>query len=145
MTHDRLVFIANKWLRKHSKNIDIPNCPITAADLSTATSSGEKPDVIGWCYWASVLIEVKVSRADFLRDKNKPFRVLEDMGMGQFRYYCTPKGLIKPDEIPNGWGLLYCGANNQIEVIQMAERKESNLVCERTVLLSIIRRQTKKK
>lgn len=27
--------------------------------------------------------------------------------MGDYRYYCCPKGLIKPEELPLGWGLLY--------------------------------------
>jgi len=29
--------------------------------------------------------------------------------MGYLRYYITTPGLIKPVEIPDGWGLLECG------------------------------------
>jgi len=56
------------------------------------------PDAIGWkkaCH--SVLVECKVSRADFLADREKP-------------YYLAAKGLIRIEELPAGWGLLeICG------------------------------------
>lgn len=51
-------------------------------------------------------IEVKVTRSDFLKDKNKPFRKHPETGMGHYRFYCAPVGLISPDELPDGWGLL---------------------------------------
>lgn len=28
------------------------------------------------------------------------------MGVGDFRYYMAPPGIIKPDELPKNWGLL---------------------------------------
>ena len=70
-------------------------------------ASGETPDVIGWkgrC--RSVLIECKVSRADFLADREKPFRKDPSLGMGCERFYLTPAGLIRPAELPGKWGLL---------------------------------------
>lgn len=139
-SHNNLVEIAAKWLKKHKNNAVIPNCPYIAKDLTTNTYSGEIPDVIGWNYWTSVLIEVKVSRRDFLKDKKKEFRNKPELGMGEFRYYCCPEGIIKEEELPNNWGLLYLNENNKIETIKLANQVNSNLVCERTVLLSILRR-----
>ncbi len=68
----------------------------------------ELPDAIGWKRGWSILVECKVSRGDFLRDKHKVAR--QRVGMGQSRYFMTPKGLLKPEELPPGWGLLeVCG------------------------------------
>ena len=65
------------------------------------------PDVIGFYYEDSYLIEVKDSRADFLKDAEKPHRADPTQGMGKYRWYACPKGLIAPEEVPEGWGLLY--------------------------------------
>jgi hypothetical protein len=67
----------------------------------------ELADVIGFDSRHSTLIECKVSRSDFLNDKKKNFRVKPEKGMGDHRYYCCPKDLIKKEEVPTGWGLLY--------------------------------------
>lgn len=75
------------------------------AELSTANT--ETPDVIGWHgNGGSILIECKVSRSDFLADKNKVFRRDEDLGMGDVRYFAAPIGLLCADEMPAGWGLV---------------------------------------
>jgi hypothetical protein len=69
------------------------------------------PDAIGWkkaCH--SVLVESKVSRGDFLADRGKPFRLKPESGVGCERYYLAPRGLIRVEELPAGWGLLeVCG------------------------------------
>jgi hypothetical protein len=141
ITHNELVHIAAKWLKHHKKNIAVPNCKLIAPEVGTANSTGETPDVLGWCYWTSILIEVKVSRSDFLQDKNKKFRINPDLGMGEFRYYCCPIGLIKETELPENWGLLVY-ENEKIEIIRKAERINSNLREERTMLLSLHRRES---
>jgi hypothetical protein len=99
MTHAALVELAVKWLRSRYR------CGIILSEQSCA--SGEQPDVIGWkkkC--RSVLVECKISRADFLADREKPFRRDPAQGMGSERFYMTPAGLIRPEELPAGWGLL---------------------------------------
>jgi hypothetical protein len=55
-----------------------------------------------------VLIESKVSRSDFLRDKKKWHRRMDTDGtMGiSDRYYIAPEGMLHPDEMPTPWGLL---------------------------------------
>ena len=53
--------------------------------------SGEMPDAIGWkrgCH--SVLVECKSSRADFLADREKPWRQKPENGAGCERFYLTP-------------------------------------------------------
>jgi hypothetical protein len=76
-----------------------------------ACVSGEMPDAIGWkkaCH--SVLVECKLSRPDFLADREKPFRQKPESGVGCERYYLAPRGLIRVEELRPGWGLLeVCG------------------------------------
>lgn len=143
MKHDQLVTKAAKWLKRHPSNGIVPNCPTIAAELQTATSNGEIPDVIGFSNRCSVLIEVKVTRSDFLKDKKKSFRVFPWQGMGQMRFYCCPEGLISKSEIPDNWGLLYSNGRDRIKVIKVAEIQPANDIAERTVLMSIIRRLIK--
>ena len=69
--------------------------------------SGEMPDAIGWkraCH--SVLVECKVTRADFLADRAKPFRLKPERGVGSERFYLTLSGVMGREELPAGWGLL---------------------------------------
>ncbi len=90
------------WLRRY-------RCGVVLSEQ--ACVSGEMPDAIGWkkaCH--SVLVESKVSRGDFLADRGKPFRLKPESGVGCERYYLAPRGLIRVEELPAGWGLLeVCG------------------------------------
>ena len=97
-SHQELVLRAEKWLKACG-------CGVVIRD-PFRTTSRENPDAIGWRDGISVLIEVKVSRSDFLKDKNKPFRVNPSLGMGDWRFYLSPPGLISVDDLPEGWGLL---------------------------------------
>lgn len=99
MTHKELVELAAKQLKKW-------RCLPICTELVSYTRSGEIPDAIGWTAAASIMFECKTSRADFLRDREKPFRMCNNMGMGDFRFYLTPPGIIKDErELPPGWGL----------------------------------------
>lgn len=98
MTHEKLVARAVAWLRRYG-------CGVVLSEQSC--SSGETPDAIGWKRGShSVTVECKISRADFLADHEKPFRSKSELGMGCERFYLSPAGLIKPEELPIGWGLL---------------------------------------
>jgi hypothetical protein len=102
MTHAKLVSMAVSWLRRY-------RCGVVLSEQ--ACVSGEMPDAIGWkksCH--SVLVESKISRGDFLADRDKPFRLKPEIGVGCERYYLVPRGLIRSEELPAGWGLLEaCG------------------------------------
>jgi hypothetical protein len=98
MTHAQLVDRAVGWLRAY-------RCGVVLSEQ--ACVSGEMPDAIGWkraCH--SVLVECKVTRADFLADREKPFRLRPEKGVGSERFYLTPPALLKTEELPAGWGLL---------------------------------------
>ena len=98
MTHEKLVSFAVAWLRSY-------RCGVVLSEQSCL--SGETPDAIGWkraCH--SVVVECKISRADFLADREKPFRRKQEMGMGCERFYLAPAEMIALAELPAGWGLL---------------------------------------
>lgn len=134
--HRELCLLAAKWLWR--SKLTSPSCPYVAVELVTA--SQESPDVFGWNYWATVLIEVKVSRSDFLADAKKSFRQQPEEGVGAFRYYCSPEGLITEADLPDKWGLLW-EKDGVITVVKSAERQQQNAQGEITILASIMRRE----
>lgn len=62
-----------------------------------------------------MLVEVKVSRSDFLRDKHKPHR--HTGGLGDFRYYMCPEGMIKIEDLPDRWGLLWVNKRGHVKLM----------------------------
>lgn len=101
MTHDELVTRAVLWLRKAKK------CRVVVWRPNVLTY--EQPDAMGWTAGAvSFVAECKASRSDFLRDADKAFRRFPSLGMGVYRFYFTPPGLLKESDVPEGWGLAEC-------------------------------------
>lgn len=101
MTHKDLVVRAEKWLIQQG-------CGITIRDpFRACTICGEEPDVIGWRDGISILIECKMSRSDFFADQKKSFRIIPENGMGDWRFFLTPPEIIVPEDLPDGWGLLW--------------------------------------
>jgi hypothetical protein len=98
MDHGALVEAAVGWLRSQ-------RCGVVLSEQGC--SSGEMPDAIGWkgkCH--SIVVECKVSRGDFLCDAIKPWRTDPAIALGCERYFMAPKGMIRENELPTGWGLL---------------------------------------
>jgi hypothetical protein len=134
VTHAKLVSMAVRWLRRY-------RCGVVLSEQ--ACVSGEMPDAIGWkkaCH--SVLVESKVSRADFLADRDKPFRQKPEMGVGCERYYLSPRGLIRAEELPTGWGLLEVGGREIERVKPSAKnlRSQVGFENEMNLLLASLRR-----
>ena len=134
MTHAQLVERAVSWLRSY-------RCGVVLSEQ--ACVSGEMPDAIGWkqaCH--SVLVECKVTRGDFLADREKPFRQKPEKGVGSERFYLTPPGLVKTGELPTGWGLLEY-RRGLIEMVQASAknlRATAGFRYEMNLLLASLRR-----
>jgi len=90
---------------------------------------GRIADVMGFRADASILIECKTSRSDFLADKNKPERRGEIEGYGNYRLYLAPKGILKLTDLPVGWGLLEVNEKNKVEITHF---KQGNIYCTNT-------------
>jgi hypothetical protein len=134
MTHGQLVERAVLWLRWY-------HCGVVLSEQ--ACVSGEMPDAIGWkqaCQ--SVLVECKVTRADFMADRAKPFRLKPDKGVGSERFYLTPPGLVRVEELPPGWGLLEL-RRGRVETVQVSAknlRSATGFRYEMNLLLASLRR-----
>ena len=90
-SHRDLCFKATKYLR--NKGIQpFHKCQYVVCELERA---GEIPDAFGFGGSSTQLIEVKVSRSDFLSDKKKYRRKYPEHGIGKFRSDLCPEGLIK--------------------------------------------------
>lgn len=100
MTHDELCLLAEKFLKRNGFGVTFHD------KYRAVTDTGELPDCMGFRTGVSCLIECKTSRADFLADKKKQFRIDPNKGMGDWRFFLAPKGLLKEDDLPEGWGLL---------------------------------------
>lgn len=105
-THRDLCDIAVKWLQRPN-SAGGPGCHIAVSECRTGWT-GEIPDAIGFRAAGfedgTTVIECKVSRADFLADRRKSHRV--SGGVGNWRYFLAPTGVIQLHELPEGWGLL---------------------------------------
>ncbi len=130
-THARGVELAAKWLRQR--------CAVVITEM--ATDCNEEADAIGWRGRRSILVEVKATRADFAADASKSFRRYGNLGMGEQRYYLTPAGLLNPDELPPGWGLLETGPRGGVRETRTAStQQEYRWQAEMGMLLSALRR-----
>lgn len=133
MTHDEAVQRIGRWMKKTKQ------MPVVFNEFGCRMSP-ETPDVIAWSGDGfSTLIECKVSRSDFQADKKKSFRQYADTGMGNYRYFACPQGLISEGELPEKWGLLEI-MPKIIRKKQGAIRQESSKHHETVLLLASIRR-----
>jgi hypothetical protein len=114
MTHGKLVEMAESWLRRQ-------RCGVVLSEQGC--SSGEMPDAIGWKGKNhSIVVECKMSRADFLAERGKPWRQNAEIALGCERYYAAPKGMLKVAELPEGWGLLEASGRT-LTVVKKSSRK----------------------
>ena len=106
--HQHLVTLGERWLKRQGFGV-------VAAELITH-GTAEQADVIGFRSNCSAVVEAKASRADFLVDRHKPHRVAG--GLGVYRFYLCPQGVIEIDDLPDGWGLLYAAGRSVIELLR---------------------------
>jgi len=102
---------------------------------------GESPDVFGFGGARTQLIEVKTSRADFLADKKKLWRINPEMGLGELRSFLCMEGLILEGELPLNWGLLYCDNKQRIGLIREPYIQAACSYQEMNLAASVLRRE----
>lgn len=137
MTHRNLCLKAARYLR--SKGIH----PYHKGQYSVCELErvGECPDAFAWGGSSTQLIEAKVSRNDFLSDKKKLWRNNQPYGIGKYRSYICPTSLIKSEELPEYWGLIYVCDKGKLTEIVKAEPQECNHIEEINLITSILRRE----
>ena len=110
LQHADLVTIAEQWLLSRG-------CAFAFRELRCVGTS-ETADAIGFRpgHGYSILIECKASRSDFLSDKKKIFRRIPELGVGTFRFFLAPDGVITPSDLPPKWGLLAVTAKGKVRM-----------------------------
>lgn len=94
--HEKLCSKGVSWLKRNG---------FCVASLNVwGAGSRERVDCIGFRQQCSALIEVKVSRSDFMADMKKPER--QSSGVGTYRFYLAPAGLLRINDLPDSWGLI---------------------------------------
>ncbi|UWE19386.1 hypothetical protein [Herbaspirillum huttiense] len=106
--HQQLVSMGERWLKKQGFSV-------VASEL-VAGGANEQADVIGFRSNCSAVVEAKASRADFFADQSKPHR--SEGGMGVYRFYLCPEGIIRPEDLPQGWGLLHAVGRKVVDVVK---------------------------
>lgn len=145
-THAQLVLLSYRWVLRSG------GAAVAFRELVTVAM--EMPDVlaIGGTV-TSILVECKISRADFLADRKKPWRVNPSLGMGGHRIYCAPEGLLRLEELPEKWALLSVAPGGRCTISYRPDpawptakflcqrfAQERNERGEATVMLSALRR-----
>ncbi|MDR1695599.1 MAG: hypothetical protein LBR69_03070 [Endomicrobium sp.] len=123
-THKDITIIATKYAKR------LFRCPIGAWEFCI---EDEKCDGFLVRHHETFLIEAKVSMEDFKRDKKKDFRIYPEKGVGTFRLYAAPEGLLKLEDLPEKWGLIEvnekgkCSFDYRITAEEISDReKEKN-------------------
>jgi len=129
ITHAIGVSMAAGWLKK--------KYPIVITELNHGGS--EQADALAFNSGESCMVEVKISRSDFLADAKKWFRLYSDKGVGTYRYYLCPEGLIQTTDLPLNYGLLWV-VGQRIRVMRKAEALFKESRTEISILVSLIRR-----
>lgn len=118
-THQDLCTLAVNWLQR-APGRNGPACQVAFSEAKGGWN-GEIPDAIG-CRTAaedegSIVVEVKVSRADYLADRAKSHRQDGALGMGLYRYFMAPEGIISVQELPKNWGLVEVSLKGVLRVM----------------------------
>lgn len=109
LSHDDLIGIGVKILKNTF------NCGAIYKEPKSLNK--EIPDIIGFRSEGSFVIEAKTSLKDFKNDLKKSFRLKSESGMGDWRFYITPKNLINQDMLPQCWGLIEVNKNRNFNII----------------------------
>lgn len=130
-----------KWLRSR-KNREYCETPWKYIAVELCVNGCENPDIWAFNGWSTIVVEVKISRADYLNDKKKYWHLPgnEECLAGNFRYYLTPKGLLKEKDLPEGVGLLEWDGKHVCRTIQAKRRRVSNHA-DGIIIASLLRRE----
>ena len=139
--HYNLCLEGAKWL-KRKKNAERFETPWKYIAVELCVYGCENPDIWAFNGWSTIVVEVKTSRSDFKNDKKKWWRMPghEQCIAGNYRYYLVPKGLLKPDDLPEGVGLLEYDGKNIERTIKAARKTVSNHA-DGIIMASILRRE----
>ena len=142
LTHEYLAKQGAKWLKAHGYPI---------VKVESHSNRLEHPDVIGFNASHSAVIEVKLSKEDFLRDFNKYCRQPWFTGLGNYRFFLVPESLYAELKIEseNKWHYLLARDDGSIysheihpnsnQIPWNWESFGSDMSMERAILYTLVR------
>lgn len=139
--HYDLCCAGARWLRDR-KNVEHCEGRWKYVAVELCVQACENPDIWAFNGWSTIVVEVKVSRADFLNDKKKVWHQqgLEECLAGNYRYYLTPKGLLTEADLPDGVGLLEWDGKAISRSVRARRRTVSNHA-DGIIMASLLRRE----
>lgn len=137
--HYELCVKGATWIRQ-PKNREPWHSTYLFSCVELVCAGAENPDIYANNGTHSCVIEVKTSHADFMADQKKISRSNGEYAMGDYRYYLCPEGVIKPEELPEKWGLLYYKDGKISKVVQAA-LNPSPKIWDMLLMVSIMRRE----
>lgn len=133
--HKNLKDLALKWLK--TKVIDIVCPEVDFYNIKCVA------DVVGINYKRKEvrIIEIKSSKKDLIRDKKLFNEETSYFYHSHYVYIMCPKEVIKIEDIPKGYGLIWVDENEKIKVIKKPIKNKSRL---KTMFETTLRISTKK-
>jgi hypothetical protein len=142
LTHRDLVMIAANWITSQENRIS-PYCEWACryAFPETVTYYRNTLDVYGFGNYGYSMIEVKTSHADFLKDQKKDY-IKNKIPIANFNWYFCPKNIIKENELPQDYGLVYyVTSKKECQIIKQPKRIDKiETYCSSRIIASILRR-----
>lgn len=89
--------------------------------------------------YKSIAYEIKVSRSDFRKELDNPNKRAFAERLSHECLFAVPQGLIRPDEVPEGWGLIVADAGGLKVVKHGTQRKD--VKWPQTFMAAVARRQ----
>lgn len=102
--HKLLTEMGAKWIRQNGFDV--------IATEHSCEQNLEQPGVVAFRSNCSAFIEVIANR-DCLADRKDHRR-----GLGVYRFYLCPEGVLTPDDLPPRWGLLYARGRSVVEIVK---------------------------
>ena len=139
--HYRLCEERAKWLRS-KKNCERFEGRWKYVAVEICVNGCENPDIWAFNGWSSLVVEVKTSRSDFHNDRKKSWFQpgMSHTLAGNYRYYLTPEGLLKPEDLPDGVGLMEWDGKKITRTLR-ADRHEVSNHADEIIIASILRRE----
>lgn len=109
----------------------------------TTVKSTRRIDIVALNFWASKearhAIEVKRTRSDFLRELDQPEKRQWAWDHFDHCWFAVSPDVVKPGEIPEGWGLLVMTKNGK-RIIRKRHAKAHQRKSSKSIDLAILRR-----
>ncbi len=73
--------------------------------------------------YRAIAFEIKISRSDFTRELKRPEKRAFAEKVAEECFFACPAGLVKPDEVPEGWGLIVA-TKAGLKVLKHAQQRK---------------------